>query len=161
MEFHVTQNEKQDIRQIPNIRHALSRAVTTEPYNGDNIDISLPDASSELAQIKVELRNKVDRSELDDIRLAESNRQVNEQARQNHFQQAVVDENDRVQSEEERKQNEIARTQGFQSMSNEVNSTLQGTREYVGTLQNTLMNYIDNSVITNDEIDRMIQNALA
>ena len=161
MEFHVTQNEKQDIRQIPNIKQALSRAVTTEPYNGDNIDISLPDASSELAQIKVELRNKVDRSELDDIRLAESNRQVNEQARQNHFQQAVVDENDRVQSEEERKQNEIARTQGFQSMSNEVNSTLQGTREYVGTLQNTLMNYIDNSVITNDEIDRMIQNALA
>ena len=161
MEFHVTQNEKQDIRQIPNIRHALSRAVTTEPYNGDNIDISLPDASSELAQIKVELRNKVDRTELEDIRIAESNRQVNEQSRQNHFQQATLNETDRVQSEEERRQNEIARTEGFQAMHNEVNNALQETRQYVGTLQDTLMNYIDASVISNADIDRMIQNALA
>ena len=125
------------------------------------MDVSLPDASSELAQIKVQLRNKVDRTELEDIRLAETNRQVNEQARQNHFQQAVVDEDERVQSEEERKQNEITRTEGFQAMHNEVNNTIQETRQYVGTLQDTLMNYIDNSVITNDEIDRMIQNALA
>ena len=161
MEFHVTQNEKQDIRQIPNIKHALSKAVTTEPYNGEDVDVSLPDASSELAQIKVQLRNKVDRTELEDIRLAETNRQVNEQARQNHFQQAVVDEDERVQSEEERKQNEIARAEGFQTLHNQVNNTLQETREYVGTLQNTLMRYIDNSVITNADIDRMIQNALA
>ena len=161
MEFHVTQNEKQDIRQIPNIKHALSKAVTTEPYNGEDVDVSLPDASSELAQIKVQLRNKVDRTELEDIRLAESNRQINEQARQNHFQQAVTNENDRVQSEEERKQNEITRPEGFQAMHNEVNNTIQETRQYVGTIQDTLMNYIDNSVITNDEIDRMIQNALA
>lgn len=161
MEFHVTQNEKQDIRQIPNIKHALSKAVTTEPYNGEDVDVSLPDASSELAQIKVQLRNKVDRTELEDIRLAESNREVNEQSRQNHFQQATMDENDRVQSEEERKQNEITRTEGFQTLCNEVNDALEETREYVGTIQDTLMNYIDNSVITNADIDRMIQNALA
>lgn len=161
MEFHVTENEKQDIRKIPNMEFALSKTVTATPYEGDDIDLNLPDNESALAQIRVELRNKVDRTEIDEILLAEADRQLNETTRQNHFSQAGIDETDRVESEEERKANEITRTQEFDSMMNRMNTTVEETRQYVGTLQNTLMNYIDNSVITNVQIDQMIGNALA
>ena len=45
-------------------------------------------------------------------------------------------------------------------MHNQVSNTLDETRRYVSTLQTTLMNYIDNSVLSNAEIDKIIENAL-
>lgn len=160
MEFHVTENEKQDIRQIPNIKASVSKSISSQPYRGNNIEINLPDANSELAQIKVDIRNKVDRSEIAAIQSAEATRQMNEQTRQNLFNTVSSNETDRVASENERKANEATRQSGFQTMNNQVNATLDETRRYVSTLQTTLMNYIDNSVLSNTEIDKIIENAL-
>lgn len=160
MEFHVTGNEKQDIKQIPRIKTTLSKTISSEPYDGNNLEVNLPDANSEIAQIKVDLRNKVNRSEMQEIQAAEATRQVNEQSRQNQFNQSNVNEAERVRSENERQTNERRREEGFQSLNTEVNNTLQQTRQYVSTLENSLMSYIDRSIITNADIDRMIQNAL-
>lgn len=160
MEFHVTGIEKQDIKQIPRIRTTLSKTISSEPYDGNNIQVNLPDANSEIAQIKVDLRNKVNRSEMQEFQAAEATRQVNEQSRQNQFNQSNVNEAERVRSENERQTNERRREEGFQSLNTEVNNTLQQTRQYVSTLENSLMSYIDRSIITNADIDRMIQSAL-
>lgn len=160
MEFHVTENEKQDIRQIPNIKASVGKSISSQPYRGNNIEINLPDANSELAQIKVELRNKVNKSEMTAIQSAEATRQINEQTRQNLYNTVNSNENERVTSENERKANEASRQTGFTAMNNKVNTTLDETKRYVSTLQTTLMNYIDNSVLSNAEIDKIIENAL-
>lgn len=160
MEFHVTQNEKQNIQQIPNIKLSLSKAITSKPYDGEDIEITAPDGANELAQIKIQLRNKVDRAELENINNSENTRQVNEQSRQNHYTQAVIDESKRLSSEEERKQNEATRSVEFKKMSDNIKNTMDDTKKYVASLQQSLMSYIDNSVITNEQIDDMINNAL-